>query len=305
MNGLTNHVLMVRPYFFKKNEETTVNNYFQKNTSLNDQEINDLAKKEFDKFVIKLLNAGLRITVYQDKKYPQTPDSLFPNNWVSFHKTNKVILYPMFAQNRRNERTDYIFDKLKKQGVEIEKIYDFTNFENENLFLEGTGSMVLDRVNKKCYACLSERTCKDLVIDFCFKMKYKPILFKAYHKFSKKKLSIYHTNVMMSIGQKFAAVGLDSIHNIQEKENLINELYNDGKEIISLSENQIKNFAGNMLLLHNSKEPILVMSSSAYNSLTKLQIKKFEKYSKIISVDLKTIERVSGGSARCMLAEIF
>ena len=306
MNDLTNHVLMIRPFFFYKNEQTSVNNYFQYNTGLTDKKINYLALKEFDEFVKKLVDSGVQVTVGQDSKHPDTPDSIFPNNWLSFHKKNKVIIYPMYAKNRRNERTNYVFDILKKKGIEAQIIHDFTNYENDNLYLEGTGSMVLDRVYKKCFACLSERTSKKLVIDFCNKMGYKPILFRAYHTFSGKRLSIYHTNVMMSIGNKFAAIGLNSVDNIAERENLINELSEARKEIIFLTETQIKYFAGNMLLLKNSKEePILVMSSSAYNSLTKIQIKKIENHSKIIHSRLDTIESVGGGSARCMLAEVF
>ena len=306
MNDLTNHVLMIRPFFFYINAQTCVNNYFQYNTGLTDEKINYLALKEFDEFVKKLVDSGVQVTVGQDSKHPDTPDSIFPNNWLSFHKKNRVIIYPMYAKNRRNERTDYVFDILKKKGIEAQIIHDFTNYENDNLFLEGTGSMVLDRVYKKCFACLSERTSKKLVIDFCNKMDYKPILFRAYHTFSGKRLSIYHTNVMMSIGNKFAAIGLNSVDNITERENLINELSEARKEIIFLTETQIKYFAGNMLLLKNSKEePILVMSSSAYNSLTKIQIKKIENHSKIIHSRLDTIESVGGGSARCMLAEVF
>ena len=306
MNDTTNHVLMIRPFFFYKNEQTSVNNYFQYNTGLTDKKINYLALKEFDEFVKKLVDSGVQVTVGQDSKHPDTPDSIFPNNWLSFHKKNKVIIYPMYAKNRRNERTNYVFDILKKKGIEAQIIHDFTNYENDNLYLEGTGSMVLDRVYKKCFACLSERTSKKLVIDFCNKMGYKPILFRAYHTFSGKRLSIYHTNVMMSIGNKFAAIGLNSVDNITERENLINELSEARKEIIFLTETQIKYFAGNMLLLKNSKEePILVMSSSAYNSLTKIQIKKIENHSKIIHSRLDTIESVGGGSARCMLAEVF
>ena len=273
MNDLTNHVLMIRPFFFYKNEQTSVNNYFQYNTGLTDEKINYLALKEFDEFVKKLVDSGVQVTVGQDSKYPDTPDSIFPNNWLSFHKKNKVIIYPMYAKNRRNERTDYVFDILKKKGIEAQIIHDFTNYENDNLFLEGTGSMVLDRVYKKCFACLSERTSKKLVIDFCNKMDYKPILFRAYHTFSGKRHSIYHTNVMLSIGNEFVVIGLNSVDNIIERENLIKELTKERKEIIFLTETQIKHFAGNMLLLKNSKEePILVMSSSAYNSLTSANI---------------------------------
>ena len=306
MNNLTNHVLMIRPFFFYKNEQTSVNNYFQYNKGLTNEEINYLAIKEFDEFVKKLVDSDIQVTVGQDTKYPDTPDSIFPNNWLSFHKKHNVITYPMYAKNRRNERTDYVFDILKKKGIEAKIIHDFTNYENDNLFLEGTGSMVLDRVYKKCYACLSERTSQKLVIDFCSKMDYKPILFRAYHTFSGKRHSIYHTNVMLSIGNEFVVIGLNSVDNIIERENLIKELTKERKEIIFLTETQIKHFAGNMLLLKNSKEePILVMSSSAYNSLTKTQIKKIENHSKIIHSSLNTIESAGGGSARCMLAEVF
>ena len=305
MNGLTNHVLMVRPHFFMKNDQTAANNYFQNNISLTSEQINKLALEEFDEFVNKLIDAGINITLIQDSKFPITPDSIFPNNWVSFHKKNKIILYSMYAANRRNERNIPIFEKLRDTGAKIEIIHDYTNYEKNNLFLEGTGSMVLDRVNKKCYASLSERTNKELVIDFCNKMHYKPIFFRAYQTFNGKRLSIYHTNVMMSIGNKFAVVGIDSIDNEIEKQNVINELTSDGKEIISLSELQIQNFAGNMLLLKNSKTPVLVMSSSAFDSLTNIQKLSLQNHSKIIHANLNTIEQIGGGSARCMLTEVF
>ena len=305
MNKLTNHVLMVRPYLFKKNEQTASNNYYQSDSSLDLFTLNKLALKEFDEFVKILIKNGIKVTVHQDNQNPETPDSLFPNNWISFHDKHKVIVYPMFAKNRRDERSNHIFDSLKKSGVNMEIIYDLTNYENQNLFLEGTGSMVLDRVNKKLYASLSDRTDKSIILDFSEKMNYKPIIFSSFQTVNNDRLKIYHTNVMMSIGDKFAAIGLNSIDDISERDLVLNELRNDNKEIISLSENQIEHFAGNMLLIKNSIQPVLVMSTSAYDSLSKDQITKLEKYAKIIHTNLETIEKAGGGSARCMLAEIF
>ena len=305
MNRLTNHVLMVRPYLFKKNEQTALNNYYQSDSSLDLNTLNKLALREFDELVKILIKNGIKVTIHQDNQNPETPDSLFPNNWISFHDKHKVVVYPMFAQNRRDERSNHVFNSLKKSGVNMEIIYDLTKYENQNLFLEGTGSMVLDRVNKKLYASLSDRTDKSIILEFSKKMNYKPIMFSSFQTIDNKRLEIYHTNVMMSIGDKFAAIGLNSIDDISERDLVLNELRNDNKEIILLSENQIEHFAGNMLLIKNSIQPVLVMSTSAYNSLSKDQITKLEKYAKIIHTNLETIEKAGGGSARCMLAEIF
>jgi len=305
MNRLTNHVLMVRPYLFKKNEQTALNNYYQSDSSLDLNTLNKLALREFDELVKILIKNGIKVTIHQDNQNPETPDSLFPNNWISFHDKHKVVVYPMFAQNRRDERSNHVFNSLKKSGVNMEIIYDLTKYENQNLFLEGTGSMVLDRVNKKLYASLSDRTDKSIILEFSKKMNYKPIMFSSFQTIDNKRLEIYHTNVMMSIGDKFAAIGLNSIDDISERDLVLNELRNDNKEIILLSENQIEHFAGNMLLIKNSIQPVLVMSTSAYNSLSKDQITKLEKYAKIIHTNLQTIEKAGGGSARCMLAEIF
>lgn len=305
MNGLTNHVLMVRPHLFKKNEQTSLNNYYQTDSSLDINTLNKLALIEFDQLVKCLVDNGIKVTVHQDNGKPETPDSLFPNNWISFHNRHKVIIYPMFAKNRRDERSDNVFNSLKLSGVNSDIIYDFTNYENQNIFLEGTGSMVLDRVNKKIYASLSDRTDKSIILDFSKKMKYKPIIFSSFQNVKNMRLKIYHTNVMMSIGDKFAAVGLKTIDDVNEREMVYNELKNDKKEIISLTENQIEQFAGNMLLVKNSNQPLLVMSTSAFNSLSMDQINKFETYARIVHSSLETIEKLGGGSARCMLAEIF
>ena len=305
MIGLTSHVLMVRPILFEKNKQTAVNNYYQMDSTLNSKTINELAIKEFDQLVDNLTNLGIKVTLHQDTKSPRTPDSIFPNNWISFHKNNSVIIYPMFAKNRRHERSKDVFKTLKKAGVKSNIIFDLTNFENENKFLEGTGSMILDRANKKLYASLSERTEKSLVLNFSNKMNYKPIIFSSFQTVSKQRLRIYHTNVMMSIGDKFAAICLESIDDRSERENVKNELIDSGKELILLSEKQVENFAGNMLLLKNSNGPLLVMSTSAYKSLTIKQKNKFNNHAEILHSDIRTIEMLGGGSVRCMLAEIF
>lgn len=305
MIGLTSHVLMVRPILFEKNKQTAVNNYYQMDSILNSKTINELAIKEFDQLVDNLTNIGIKVTLHQDTKSPRTPDSIFPNNWISFHKKNSVIIYPMFAKNRRYERSKDVFKTLKKAGVKSNIIFDLTNFENENKFLEGTGSMILDRANKKLYASLSERTEKSLVLNFSNKMNYKPIIFSSFQTVSKQRLRIYHTNVMMSIGDKFAAICLESIDDRSERENVKNELIDSGKELILLSEKQVENFAGNMLLLKNSNGPLLVMSTSAYKSLTIKQKNKFNNHAEILHSDIRTIEMLGGGSVRCMLAEIF
>lgn len=305
MIGLTSHVLMVRPILFEKNKQTAVNNYYQMDSKLNSKAINELAIKEFDHLVDNLTNIGIKVTIHQDTRNPRTPDSIFPNNWISFHKNNSVIIYPMFAKNRRYERSKDVFKTLKKAGVKSNIIFDLTNFENENKFLEGTGSMILDRASKKLYASLSERTEKSLVLNFSNKMNYKPIIFSSFQTVSKQRLRIYHTNVMMSIGDKFAAICLESIDDRSERENVKNELIDSGKELILLSEKQVENFAGNMLLLKNSNGPLLVMSTSAYKSLTIKQKNKFNNHAEILHSDIRTIEMLGGGSVRCMLAEIF
>ncbi len=305
MDGLSNHVLMVRPYLFRKNEQTAINNYYQNESSFNLKDTHEMALCEFDGLVKKLISSGIKVTIHQDTKQPETPDSIFPNNWLSFHKKNRVIIYPMFAPNRRNERSEDVFLTLKNEGVNPKIIHDYTKHEKQNMFLEGTGSMVLDRINKKLYASLSERTNKKLVLSFSKTMKYKPIIFSSFQTASNKRLNIYHTNVMMSIGDSFAAICFDSIDDVLERDLVHNELLNDGKEIICLSEKQIDSFAGNMLLLKNSKHSILFMSTSAYKSLSKEQISQFEKHTKIVHSNIGTIEKSGGGSVRCMLAEIF
>ena len=306
MEQTTNTILMIRPVNFRMNEQTAVNNYFQEDLNLKNTEINSKAQIEFDNFVQKLREAGVDVVVIQDDKLLDTPDSIFPNNWVSFHSNGDVVVYPMFAENRRKERRDEVFIKLEEEGFCIKNIIDYTSAEHEGVFLEGTGSLILDRVNKKAYCALSPRADEDLLIEFCEDFEYMPVIFTAYQTVEKERLPIYHTNVMMCLGNDFAVICLDSIDDKKERKNVVDHLKNDGKEIITITEDQIANFAGNMLELKSKNdERLLAMSQSAYDSLNMEQINKLEKYCKIITSSLDTIETCGGGSARCMMAEVF
>ena len=303
---ITNTLLMIRPVNFRMNKQTAVNNYFQKELALDDKTVNTLAQKEFDTFVIALRNNGIEVIVEEDTVEPNTPDSIFPNNWVSFHTDGTVGLYPMFAENRRDERREDILENLEKQGYTITQTIDYTSAEDKGVFLEGTGSLLLDRVHKKAYCALSERADEELFIEFCEDFEYTPVIFTAKQTKDGKRMPIYHTNVMMCIAEEFSVICLDTIDDKKERENVVNHLRQDKKKIITITEVQMHNFAGNMLqLLGADNKRFLVMSSAAYNILTPTQIKNFEKYVSIIHSPLNTIESCSGGSARCMMAEVF
>ncbi|XP_071745760.1 uncharacterized protein [Lepeophtheirus salmonis] len=306
MKQTTNHILMIRPSNFRMNEETSKNNYYQKSCS--NLNVKEKSLKEFDSFVAKLRDHEIHVVVFQDRENPDTPDSVFPNNWISFHQNGFVALYPMFAKNRRLERRTDILDMLMEKGYTIDKVIDYTYGEDKNSFLEGTGSMVLDRRNKKAYASLSPRTNEELFLQFCEDFIFKPVVFHAYQTVGEdvRRLPIYHTNVMMSVGETFALICLDSIDDCDERETVVTNLKNDGKEIIQINEYQAGKFAGNMLQVHNSQGTrYLVMSLTAYKSLSPQQILAIEKHCQIISSDLSTIEACGGGSARCMMAELF
>jgi len=288
------------------NEQTAVNNYFQENLNLSDVVINAKAQKEFDVFVLKLRAVGVEVIVEDDILEMETPDSIFPNNWVSFHENGDVGLYPMFAENRRRERREDILIRLEKEGFIINSLFDYTSAEQEGLFLEGTGSLILDRVNRKAYCALSPRADEDLVIEFCEDFEYDPIIFKANQTIKGQRLPIYHTNVLMALGENIAVICLDSIDSKSEKKMLIQNLKEDGKEVVKISESQMQRFAGNMLQVKGANNHnFMVMSSAAYHSLIPEQIRSIEKNSTIIHSDLNTIETCGGGSARCMMAEIF
>jgi len=302
---ITNTVLMVRPVRFRMNEETVVNNYFQEEMDLKNEEINRQAQQEFDTFVHKLREVGVKVIGVEDIYEQNTPDSVFPNNWITFHQNGNVAIYPMFAENRRRERREDILDKVEEEGFLIENVYDYTDAEQENIFLEGTGAMVLDRVHRKAYCALSPRADEELFIEFCEDFEYTPVIFKAYQEVDGKQVPIYHTNVMMALGEDFAIVCLDTIIDRSERKNLLHHLKEDKKEIISITPEQMCQYAGNMLQVQGKDSTYLVMSDAAYNALTPQQIQTIEKYTQILHSNLETIETCGGGSARCMLAEVF
>ncbi|PJR03392.1 citrulline utilization hydrolase CtlX [Avrilella dinanensis] len=307
MKQITNTVLMIRPIAFRMNEQTAVNNYYQKVLdALTPETVNAKAQEEFDHFADVLKQNGVNVVVVQDTKEPDTPDSIFPNNWISFHENGDVVLYPMFAENRRLERREDVLDILEEQDFVIENVMDYTSAEEENMFLEGTGSMILDRANKKVYCALSPRAEEELVIQFCEDNEMLPVIFESYQTVNGERKLIYHTNVMMCLGETFAVICLDSIDDKNERKNVVKQLKEDGKEIIEITEEQVNNFAGNMLELTDDKgEKLLIMSTQAYNILTPNQIKTLEKHARIVHSSLDIIEACGGGSARCMLAEVF
>ena len=306
MKQVTNTIVMIRPVQFRMNEQTAVNNYYQEDAGVAKEDANSKAQQEFDGFVGRLKEVGVRVIVIDDDPKNDTPDSIFPNNWVSFHENGDIGLYPMFAVNRRRERRPEILDEIEASGFEIKNVVDYTSAEEEEVFLEGTGSLVLDRVHRKAYCALSPRADESLFIEFCEDFEYTPVVFTAYQTVDGKRLPIYHTNVMMGVGETFAVVCLDCIDDKKERKNLIDHLKETGKEIIAITEEQVNNFAGNMLQVVGSNEKrYLVMSSAAYNSLTESQIESIKKHCEILHSDLNMIETLGGGSARCMMAEVF
>ncbi|WP_299012257.1 citrulline utilization hydrolase CtlX [uncultured Polaribacter sp.] len=306
MKQTTSTILMVRPVNFRKNEQTAVNNFFQQDIDLQNEEINKKAKAEFDAYVFKLRSFGIQVIVVSDNEEFNTPDSIFPNNWISFHSNGTVGLYPMFAENRRLERREDILEQIEKEGFIIKNIMDYTSAEEENIFLEGTGSIILDRVNSKAYCALSPRADEELFIEFCEDFEYTPVIFTANQTVNNSREAIYHTNVMMCIADTFVVICLDAIDDKKERKNVVKHLKEDGKQVIEISEAQMHSFAGNMLQVHNANnESFLLMSQAAFDSLNASQIAKIENRSKIISSSLKTIETCGGGSARCMMAEVF
>ena len=301
MKYFTSKILMVSPDKFRNNEFTISDNSFQAK-KIQKSSISANAIDEFERLKKVILNKGVSVYSLSDDSEFDTPDAVFPNNWISFHNSNKALLYPMYALNRRFERKSSTLEKLSKQGIDIQIIKDYSHFENDNKFLEGTGSLVLDRRNKFAYCSLSNRSNNDLVDLFCLQMNYKPIVFNSFYN----SVPIYHTNVMMSICNKFSIICLDSIKDKNQKTAVIANLKNSNLEIIDIKIDQMSSFLGNCIQLIDSKSnPLLVMSSRAYNSINNSQLKKIEKHTDIIYSDLKTIEDNGGGSARCMIAEIF
>lgn len=306
MQQLTDTVLMIRPVSFRMNEQTAVNNYYQKAAEKLGNNLNRQAQEEFDAFVRQLQQAGIRVLVAEDTPQPETPDALFPNNWVSFHEDGAAVLYPMFAENRRLERREAILDFVEKEGFQLGRVADYTRAEKEGLFLEGTGSLVLDRRHQKAYCSLSPRASEVLLLKFCRDFAYTPVVFTARQTVNGKRLPIYHTNVVMALGEGFAVICLDCIDSGEERKNVEKHLRADGKELILLTESQVAHFAGNMLQVKNSSgKRYVVMSKAAYRIVTHEQRTALEKHGKLLHAPLYTIEQCGGGSARCMLAEVF
>jgi hypothetical protein len=300
--------MMIRPIAFNYNVQTAINNHYQKivDPNNNSDQINSNAQAEFDNLVLKLRSIGINVIVFQDDDKFDTPDSVFPNNWISFHSNGDLALFPMFAINRRQERREDVIGWVEKHDYLINNIIDYSSAEESSIFLEGTGSVVLDRVNRKAYCAVSERSNEDLLIEFCEDFEYTPVIFNAYQTVKDKRNLIYHTNVMMCVADDFVVICLDCIDDKKERKSVTSHLLNDGKEIIEISENQVDSFAGNMLqLIDRNNKPVLVMSESAYNALTDLQKNSINKYAKIVFSPLNTIEAYGGGSARCMMAEVF
>ena len=305
MSQATNSILMIRPINFGYNEETAKDNHYQIKESMH-KNVNERAQKEFDNMVKNLRQNGVSVHIFQDDENEYTPDSIFPNNWVSFHENGDVGLYPMCAENRRMERRPEVLDFLENEGFTVSNIVDYSSAESENKFLEGTGSMILDRENRLAYCSISNRSNEDLFIEFCEDFEFTPIIFNSFQTVGNKRLPIYHTNVMMCVATDYVIVCLDSIDDKKQRKNVSSFIKSSGKKLIEISENQVESFAGNMLELVNDKgESILVMSKSAEDSLNENQKNIITKYSRIISSDINTIETCGGGSTRCMMAEIF
>jgi hypothetical protein len=292
---------MIRPVRFDFNAETAVNNHFQQQQSQNG-DIAAKAAQEFDQFVQVLRDAGIVVTVVPDSPEPYTPDSIFPNNWISFHDNGTIFLYPMFALNRRQERKPAVLDTIRSKFT-VSDIKDFSHYEQTNRFLEGTGSMVLDRVHKIAFACLSPRTDASVLNDWCQQAGYRSVAFLATDGVGQ---PIYHTNVMMCVADSYAVICMDAIPDPAEKALVRSALVGSGKQIITISLEQMNHFAGNMLQVKNvSGQTFLVMSTQAFRSLTPEQVSALETYNPILHADISTIETNGGGSARCMMAEVF
>ena len=305
--SLTNKILMIRPTSFSYNHETAVNNHYQKKTDIKDfSSISKKVTSEFDEFKLALERCGIHVYCFEDIPSLQTPDSLFPNNWISTHKDGFLFLYPMFADNRRRERRQDIIDFFVKKN-RYSKIIDIASlYEEKNEFLEGTGSMVLDRFNKIVYAAISDRTHISPLSYFCEKINFELISFHASQKFEEGEQLIYHTNVMMSLCENFVIICLESIKNEIERKKILESFSKTGKQVIDISYDQVKKFCGNVLeLKSNESGNILAMSTAAYNAFSVSQKGIIKNFCKIVHSPLGNIEKYGGGGARCMIAEIF
>lgn len=299
-------VLMIEPVHFGFNAETAVNNYFQTPVDDSNETLQQLALNEYLSMVEKLRSVGIEVISVRDTEKPYTPDSIFPNNWISFHEDGQVVLYPMFAPNRRAERRTDIPQIVENHGHLLSNIDDFSFWEEENRFLEGTGSMILDRRNKIARAAISERTDKSLFLQFCSTFGYKPVTFTANQSVGSERKPVYHTNVMLCVADCYAVICAESIDDLSEREMVIRSLQESGKTIIEISEKQMHHFAGNMLQLANGVgKRFLVMSQTAFDCLNDEQRDSLQAINELIICAIPTIEKAGGGSVRCMMAEVF
>lgn len=294
---------MIRPASFQYNEQTAASNDYQNKPTLSKEETIAKAQEEFDAMVDLLEENGVNILVIDDTATPEKPDAIFPNNWISMHQNGEIFLYPMRTPNRSAERRTEIIEELE-QYFEVVSVNDWSHYEGKNLALEGTGSIIFDHLHHKAYACLSPRTNEKLFLKFCENMRYEPIVFRAYKRNGAEQ---YHTNVVMCVGEGFVVICSDSITDKGEKREVLSSLKNDGLEIVDISMEQLEeHFAGNMLnVMNNDDQLLLVMSARARKSLKQEQIDIIEKYATIVAPEINFIEEVGGGSARCMMAEIF
>lgn len=298
-------VLMILPAGFGYNPQTAVNNFFMK-SPLTHESISDIARREVIAMAQQLRDNLIGVILLSDEPEPHTPDAVFPNNWISFHPQHRAALYPMYAENRRLERRYDIFEKLRSKGYHYEHISDYTAFEHQQQFLEGTGSMVLDRENKIAYAAISERTNPIVLEKFCADFNYSPVTFNAYQNFEQNRVPVYHTNVVMCIADQYAVICADSIDLPAERKKVTDTLIAKGKTLIEITEQQMAHFAGNMLQVFDvNGTPKLIMSQQAYDSLFEEQILQLNKYNELIVIPVPVIETHGGGSVRCMIAELY
>ncbi|MDO4770298.1 citrulline utilization hydrolase CtlX [Porphyromonas sp.] len=300
----TDTVFMVRPYNFTFNIHTAEDNHFQTPDPALIEKSHELALAEFDAFVTLLRDNGVKVVVAEDTASPATPDSLFPNNWFSTHEDGTMMLYPMYTDNRNKESYKNALFQTLKTAFDPVKVTDLRPYREKGLMLEGTGCLILDRVNKIVYACRSERISEPLLDIFCQEMGYKSVVFDA---LDRQGLPIYHTNVMMALAEKFAVICLECIRDEKEREKVVESLKSTGHEIVDITLDQVYKYAGNMLSVrtHDTGYPLMVMSRQAYDSLTQDQIRQIESHARILAPSLLTIETLGGGSARCMMGEIY
>ncbi len=296
-------VMMVRPLRFTANPLTALSNAFQEEDAPAPEKLLDTAHAEFDQLAEKLAAAGVRVCVFEDIAEPETPDAVFPNNWITTHVDGTVAVYPMLAANRRTERRPEFIERLASEhGFRVNTVVDFSRWERYGRILEGTGSMILDRVNRIAYACRSARTDAEVLDDFCRRFGYRPMLFDAVDRNGQ---AIYHTNVMMALGGSFAVICLASIRDPEERQAVVASLQATGHEIVEIDFTQLENFAGNMLELRAGERSILAMSQRAHESLDAGQLAALRCHADLVSSPINTLEDYGGGSVRCMLAELY